>query len=178
MEFQFKDATVLKEGRWNEKTCIRMTAGFDLSKANLPVGMELLPKGAPLAVVNKVAYLVKTATVHANANQSATSVQVKKGHAVVVGDVLNGSTVSAINTENEDFDVLTVSALAAAVKEGDVLADAKAGNVCGLNYATVRIDQFPTCTPTIQAYEIEEKTLPYPVSEAIKTALTSRHMFI
>lgn len=49
--------------------------------------------------------------------------------------------------------------------------------VLGLNYATVKIKGNPSCTVTLQAYEIEEDSLPYAINDTIKEALTCRHAF-
>lgn len=176
MEYKEIYPTSIQEGVWNEKTCIRRTAGFDIDKTNLPADMKYLPKGAVLALdaTSLKVVLVKSAKATAQAESSATSLKVAKGHALVVGDVIAGSTISQI-TVGTEFDTLTVSALSAGVAAGEVVADANGEKAIGLNYATVKLDSNPSCTPTIQAYEIEEDTLPYPVNEEIKTALTSRH---
>ena len=176
MEYREITPTSIQEGVWNEKTCVRRTAGFDIDKSNLPANMKYLPKGAVLALDSNgmKVILVKSAKATAQANSGATSLKVAKGHALIVGDIVAGSTISKI-VEGEEFDTLTVSALGNAVAIGDVVADANATKAIGLNYATVKLDDCPSCTPTIQAYEIEEGSLPYPVNAEIKEALTSRH---
>lgn len=176
MEYRETIPTSIQEGVWNEKTCVRRTAGFDIDKSNLPANMKYLPKGAVLALdaTGLKVVLVKTAKATAEAASAATTLKVAKGHSLVVGDVIEGSTISKI-VEGTEFDTLTVSALSKAVTAGAVVADANGEKAIGLNYATVKLDEHPSCTPTIQAYEIEEDTLPYPVNDAIKAALTSRH---
>lgn len=176
MEYKEIYPTSIQEGVWNEKTCIRRTAGFDIDKANLPADMKYLPKGAVLALdaTGLKVVLVKTAKATTEAASGATTLNVAKGHALVVGDVIAGSAISEIVAGTE-FDTLTVAALSETVAAGAVVADANGEKAIGLNYATVKIDSNPSCTPTIQAYEIEEDTLPYPVNDVIKTALTSRH---
>lgn len=176
MEYREITPTSIQEGVWNEKTCIRRTAGFDIDKTNLPADMKYLPKGAVLAldVTGLKVVLVKTAKATAAAASGATSLKVAKGHALVVGDIVAGGTISKIAVGTE-FDTLTLSATNVEVKENDVVADANGAKAIGLNYATVKLDANPSCTPTIQAYEIEEDSLPYPVNEEIKAALTSRH---
>lgn len=177
MYYKTKNGTITAEGKWDEKTCVRRQGGFDLSKTNLPSGMTYLPKGAVLAVdANGYAVLVKTAKAYEAAEKSATTLKVHKGHALKVGDVVAGATINAI-AEGADCDTLTTTALGAAVKINDVVADANGAKAVGLNYANVKIDECPSVTITVQAYEIEEDTLPYPVNEAIKTALTARHAF-
>lgn len=176
MEYREITPTSIKEGIWNEKTCIRRTAGFDIDKTNLPADMKYLPKGAALALdsTGLKVVLVKTAKATADAASGATSLKVAKGHVLVVGDVLAGGTISKI-AQGAEFDTLTLSAISEEVKMGGIVADANAEKVIGLNYATVKLDEHPSCTPTIQAYEIEEDSLPYPVNDVMKAALTSRH---
>lgn len=177
MNYQFNDSTAIKEAMWNEKTCVRCTGGYVLDKANL-TGVSFVPKGALLALVDGKAVVVKTAKVYETAASSATSVKVEKNSVLAVGDTVGSITITAIDRTNALFDVLTVTGNSAGLNAGTVLVDANASKACGLNYATVYVDQNPTCTYTIQAYEIEEATLPTPVNAEIKTALTARHMFI
>lgn len=176
MEYKEITPTSIQEGVWNEKTCVRRTAGFDIDKTNLPSDMKYLPKGAALALdsTGLKVVLVKTAKVTENAASGATSMKVGKNHALIVGDVIGGSAISAI-AQGTDYDTLTVEALGADVNAGSVVSDANGAKTIGLNYATVKLDAYPSCTPTIQAYEIEEDTLPYPVNDEIKAALTCRH---
>lgn len=170
--------TDIPEGVWDEKSCVRRQSGFMVDETNLPTSMKWLPKGAPLAYLgNGKVTVCKTAKAYDAASKSATSLKVFKGHLFNVGDKVAESTISAINTSNASYDELTVTALGAAVKANDVLDDGNASKVIGLNYATRKLDGMQSCTPTLQAYEIEEDTLPYPVNDAIKTALTCRHAF-
>lgn len=177
----YKDKTaakVVKEGKWDEKSCFRRVGGYDIDKTNLPKDMDYLPKGAVIALNpgNGKATLVKTAKVYEAAEKSAVSLKVAKGHNIVVGDKVNGSTVSEI-VEGESFDTLTISSLGEALKINDVVSSIGNLQVLGLNYATVRLDDMPSCTPTLQAWEIEEDSLPYPINKEIKEALTVRHAF-
>ena len=169
----------IQEGVWNEQTCVRRASGFVVSQESLPSDLKWLPKGAPLAynaTTQKVS-VCKTAKVYEEAAKDATEVKVYKGHLLAVGDKVGGSAISAIDTTNKDYDKLTVATLANKAEKDSVLDDGNAKNVIGLNYATVYLDGMQSCTPTLQAYEIEEETLPYPLSDAIKEALTSRHAF-
>lgn len=175
MEYQEKNADLIQEGVWDEKSCVRRVAGFNIDKTNLPANMKYLPKGAVLALnaTGDKMVLVKTARVYEKATAAA-SVKVVKGHALIVGDKIAGQVISKIDTTGKDFDTLTMAAAITAEKDA-VIADDNAKKAIGLNYATVKLDATPSCTPTIQAYEIEEDTLPYPVNSDIKTALTCRH---
>lgn len=179
MYYENKSAEVVKEGKWDEKSCVRRVGGYDIDKTTLPEGMKYLPKGAVLSLdkTSGKAVLVKTASLYEDAAQGATSLKVKKGHAVKVGDTLAGVAVTAIDTTQKDYDTLTVAATAAALTTGDVISDAEGKTILGLNYATVQLDDMPSCTPTLQAYEIEEDTLPYPVDDTIREGLTVRHAF-
>lgn len=174
-------ATEIKEGLWWEETCIRRQGGYDLDTSNLPTTLRWLPKGAILAfnTANGKAILVKTAKVHTAADSGATSLKVEDNGLFKVGDTIAGSTISTI-TVADGVATLKVSALGASVKVGDVVADANATNtLLGLNYATVdlRDNDFPSVTPTLQAFEIEANTLPYPVNDEIKEGLGALHQF-
>lgn len=177
MFYQSTEASVIKEGKWDEKSCFVRQGGYDIDVTNLPTGTEYLPKGAPVSIdtsTGKVA-LIKTAVAQANAAKDATSLKVLKGHSLIVGDKVAGSTISAIDTSATGYDTLTIDALGAKV-DADTVVDN--GETCiGLVYATVALKGSPTCSVTVQAYEIEEDTLPFPLSNSIKTALTSRHAF-
>lgn len=168
----------LPDGLWDEHSCVRRQGGYDLDKENLPASLKWLLKGAPLAFVSATGKvkLVKTAKVVAAAAKSDTTLKIEDNGLFAVGEKIAGSTISAIEVA-DGVATLTVSALGAAVKIGDVVDDGNADAVIGLNYAAVKIEGEPSCTPTLQAYEIEETSLPYPVNAAIKTALTSRHAF-
>ncbi len=178
MFYKEKSPVNIQEGVWDEKSCVRRQSGYVIDETGLPKGKEWLEKGTPLAIKDDGKVKVcKTAKVYETAAKSATELKVYKGHLFAVNDKIAGSTISAIDSSNNDFDKLSVSALAEKADKDAVLDDGDAANVIGLNYATVHLDGMQSCTPTLQAYEIEEETLPYPISNAIKAALTSRHAF-
>ncbi len=181
MEYKKESFEHVQEGKWDSESCVRCIAGLDFDKTCLPDGMKRVPKGAVLAKKltssGYKAVIVKTAVAQANAAASATSLKVLKGHLLKVGDKIAGSTISAIDTSNEDYDTLTVGALAAKVDKDTVANDDNVDNILGLNYATTKMDSYPSVTYTIQAYEIEEAPLPYPINAAIKEKLTCRHHF-
>lgn len=107
--------------------------GFKLDTANLAAG-DYIPAGSVLNFdeATRVAKVLKTATVHATAGGSATEYQVKKGHLFKVGDKIGktvggvGTTISAINTSNADYDVITVAATLTAATQWDVLFESSA----------------------------------------------------
>ena len=177
--FKIKEGDLCKEANWNERTCERRQGGYSLNTDSLIEGTTVLPKGAVIALDSEgTAILVKTAKTTAAATKSATSINLEKGHGFVVGDKVNGATISAIDTTAADYDTLTISALGAAVANGAVVASDFGTGIVGLNYASVVIDENPSVTVTLQAYDIDESTMPYPVNDAIKEALTSRHSFL
>jgi len=179
MFYESTKPDVLTEGKWDEESCRRRIGGYDFTKSSFSTDeTKWLPKGAPLALdaTTGNAVLIKTAVAYEAANASATSLKVAKGHLLEVGDVINGSAISKI-TSATGYDTLTVAALSAAVEKDEVVDTLGTKKVLGLNYASVKMRGQVTVTPTLQAYEIEEDTLPYPLSEAIKAGLTDRHAF-
>lgn len=177
MFYKSNKAVLSKEGAWDEKSCVRRIGGFDIDKSVLPDGMKYLPKGAVMtfdSVTGKVK-LIKTAKVYAKAESGATTIKVYKEHALKVGDIVAGVAISAIDSSNANYDELTVASTKAVINKDAVIDDGNAEKVIGLNYVTVSLDDNPTCTVTLQAYEIQEETLPYYVNDAIKEALTCRH---
>lgn len=181
MEYEKKTFESVQEGKWDSESCVRCIAGLNFDKSCLPADMKRVPKGAVLAKkltsTGYKAVLVKTAVVQANAAKDATTLNVLKGHALIVGDKVAGSAISAIDTSNEDYDALTVAALSKAVTKDTVVNDDNVDNILGLNYATTKMDSYPSVTYTIQAYEIEEATLPFPINDTIKEKLTCRHHY-
>lgn len=181
MEYQIIDATTVQEGVWDEKTCIREDAGISIDKTNLPANMAYLPKGSPIGLnqTKDKAVLVKTAEVFEDAAAGKT-IKVGKRHALVKGDIIGGNEVTAIDSSNANYDVITIKTALTAenvgeVKKGVVLSEDVV--TLGLNYATVKLDSMPSCTPTVQAYKIDEASLPYPINDKIKGELTHRHHF-
>lgn len=173
--------TNIKEGLWWEETCIRRQGGYDLDTANLPASFRWLPKGTVLAfnATNGKAIVVKTAKVYANAAKDATTLKIVENPLIQVGDKLAGSTISAIETE-DGVSTLTVTALAKAVTKDAIVGDDNAaGTLLGLAYETtdLRDNDYPQVTPTLQAFEIEEDTLPFPINDDIKAGLGALHQF-
>ena len=180
MNLKNSQATNIKEGLWWEETCVRRQGGYDLDTTNLPSTMRFFPKGAVLGFVAESgkAILVKTAVVAANAAANATTLKIVDNGLFAVGDKIHGSTISAISVA-DGVATLTVGALATKADKDTVVTDDHATTILGLNYATVdlRDNDYPSVTPTLQAYEIEEDSLPYPVNDTIKQGLGDRHQF-
>ncbi len=173
--------TDIKEALWWEETCIRRQGGYDLDTSNLPEKLRWLPKGTVLAFnkENGKAIVVKSAKVYEAALADATAVKVEDTGILKVGDVIGGMTISAITTE-DGVATLTVDAVPKALEAGAVIADENSkGVLLGLQYETndLRDNDYPQVTPTLQAYEIEEDTMPFPVNDDIKKGLGDRHQF-
>lgn len=171
----------IKEALWWEETCIRRQGGYDLDTTNLPSDFRWLPKGTPLAIneTNGKAIVVKTAVVYANAAKDATTIQIVENPLIKVGDKLAGSTISAITTA-DGVSTLTVSALSKAVTKDTVVDSLETTTkLLGLAYETtdLRDVDFPQVTPTLQAFEIEEDSMPFPINDAIKEKLGPLHQF-
>ena len=88
--------------------------------------------------------VLKVAKVHADAGNTATDIQVEKGHLVVVGEYLaavvggKAYAVTVIDTSNAGYDVLTVgTTLAVALTAGDGLFVSSATGATAAVYATV-----------------------------------------
>lgn len=166
----------------------RSQGGFNLETTELPAGSHL-PVLAPLHIdfANRNASLVNRLKVVEAAAKGATSIKVQKNSFAKAGTYAvsesNIITVSEVDTTNEAYDVLTVTATTADIALGAVLyesdAAGKAVNTANaLNYARTKVETGATVTALFRAYEIQEKELYIPVTEADKTSLTSRFMFV
>lgn len=95
----------------HDKTLQLLTGGFVLNVASFPNGF-ILRMGTAILVdeLARTAIPVKSATVTKAIVPADTDIEVAKGHALVVGDKLNGKAISAINTSNATHDVVTLAA--------------------------------------------------------------------
>lgn len=171
----------LKEALWWEETCVRRQGGYDLDTTNLPAGTRWLPKGTLLELntSNGKAKVVKSAVVYENASANATTLKIVENPLIKVGDTLAGSAISAISTE-DGVSTLTVAALAASVDKDAVVTTATSGSVIlGFQYETTDLqdNDFPQVTATLQAFEIEEDSLPQPINATMKSWLGPLHQF-
>lgn len=112
------------------ETIYRLSGGFNLDLTNLAAG-ALVPPMNPLFVdfATRKAYAIKGVIAYEGAESGATSIKVKKGSLIAVGDRLllgEGSfTVSAVDKSNDAYDALTVSAIPAAIASGAGLKEGK-----------------------------------------------------
>lgn len=174
------------------ETGYRYKGGFNLDVEGLPKGKEV-PVLCPLALnfSERKAYVVVNLKVYEKATSGTTSVKIHKGSFVKVGGkyMLNKSTyieVSAVDTSNDEYDLLTVASTSADIAAGSVLAEANVSgssatavrSATALNYARTKIEDGATVTALGRAYEIKEVELSVPLTAADKTSLTARFMFI
>lgn len=177
---------------WDESKSTRANGGFSLADV-LPSASTYVLKGAPISVnhTSRVANLVKTGLVVTGSTTTAT--RVEKNHEFKVGDVIanavsgNGVAITAIDTSNADYDVLSHLTNGGAFTAADVIFEATAVGSSDATYKyeanallsdNIKNVGTPTLTAVIGALEIQEANLPYSVTDAIKTALGSRFQFI
>ena len=177
MFFKRTKPTSIKEGVWWEETCVRRQGGYDFDGSNLPSGTKWIPKGAVLKLTDEgKCAVVKTATVVETAAAGAKAIKVAVGSLLAVGDTVSGNKITAIKTGDE-YDTLTVDATAAEIALGTVLTDydKDKDTLLGLSYDTFEYEDgvYGNATPTLQVYEVEENTLPYPLNDDIKAGLNA-----
>lgn len=154
----------------------------ELTVSSLPVAVA---KGA---IVSKAKKVKRSAVVIADAAQAATAVNIAKGSGITgactLSDGTNDITVTGVSTSRADYDVLTVSALTAALTSGDEISDKTEtypvveGVANALNYDRRKIENGMSITALGRAFEIVEKDLYVPLTEADKASLGARFMFI
>jgi hypothetical protein len=135
---------------WMGKNIEVAQGGFTLDDSNFATENLVIPAGTPIGFdeSTRTAKVAKIAVAQANAANDATELKVLKGHQLIVGmSVKSGSSASkaitAIDTTNADYDLVTVTAtLAVAVTAGDAIYVSDAGytNLKGLLYEDAIID--------------------------------------
>lgn len=179
----------------NEQTIYRMIGGFNWNIEGLPAGYQI-PFLAPIKVSwdPQIAVLVKNVRVIEDAAVDATSIKIQKGSLIEKGMKLSdgenvisvGSGANAIDTTDESFDLVTVSALDVALTAKQVLTEATSAsdptpkNVANkLNYERNKLAVAgQTLTAIGQVFEIKEYQLYLPISEWDKKSLGDLFMFI
>lgn len=105
------------------------SGGFTLDMTGFTAG-DVIPAGQPVGFdeSTRVAKVIKTAKLHADATNSATTYQVKKDHNFVVGEffsaVIGGASyaVTLVDKSNADYDVITLgTTLGVALTAGAIL---------------------------------------------------------
>ncbi len=95
----------------HDKTLQLLTGGFVLNVTGFPNG-AIIRMGTAILVdeLARTATPVKSATLTKAVVTADTSIEVAKGHFLVVGDKLNGKTISDIVTTDPTHDVITLAA--------------------------------------------------------------------
>lgn len=176
---------------WDEAKADRAPGGFTLI-ASVLSGLTVLLKGAPLAVdyTARTAKVVKTATIITGGD--ATHTRISKGSAFKVGSVISQTVgaiavaITAIDATNAAYDELTHLTVSTAFTAGNVLFEADGvGATSAYLYTAnallaenVKIAGSSTVSAVVRALLVRETNLPYPISAAMKTALTARFQFV
>lgn len=176
---------------WDEAKAVRASGGFSLATSVLNSGLTVLEKGAPIAVdyTARTAKLVKTAKVITGGD--ATHTRISKKSAFKVGDVFSGTVgaiavaITAIDTSNAAYDILTHLTVTTAIAADTIIFEATEAGATSTYLLTAnallndntKIVGTPTVTAVISAWEVLEANLTYPLSAAIKTAL-SKFQFV
>ena len=175
---------------WDEETAVQ-GGSFTLADVLPSVAMYVL-KGVALAVnhTSRVCNIVKTGLVVTGSTVTAT--RVAKNELFKVGDVISkvvggaAVAITAIDYSNDGYNVLSHLTNGGAFSADDVIFEAAAVGASSaykytanglLNDNTKNAGSI-TMTRVAFALSIQELNLPYPVSAAIKTALTSRYEFV
>lgn len=112
-----------------QKVLETVRGGFTLDTSGLTIGATI-PAGTPVEYNEQTrkAKVLKTARVVTTTGASPTQYQVEKGHDLKVGNYLGNKTtgsaayaITAIDTSNANYDVVTVGTTIGAASEGDAL---------------------------------------------------------
>jgi hypothetical protein len=168
MEYKITGSDPVKQELWNEQTVHRLAGGFRLKKGNLPESLEYLPKGTPLVLdyKDRDAFVFKVANFITRVDDH--DVQVEKGHIFIIGDeVLEGGEILAIDTSNEDYDVITFSEdVSNAFDDNHIYMDVVDGRGPeALSYFDVKLSGQPQVTAVLCANEVKLEKLPYPLGK-------------
>lgn len=176
------------------ETGVRKSGPWKLVTTNLVAG-STLPVFTPVEADLKKRTIVpvrNVKVVEAYTNgETAKTIKIAKGSLAYVGMFLGsgkkGAEVSAIDTTNKDYDVLTIKvAFGEDIAKDAVLFEATAvGGTKKKNTANfvmydpkkVENDGPVLCTLLMQAYEVKEDKLPMPIHEDDKKGLTCRFQF-
>lgn len=119
--------------------------GFKLTDPGLPAD-TVIPAGTPMVYneATRTAAILGTAVAQANAGATDTTYNVLKGHTLKVGNYLASGApggkayaITAIDTSNATYDVITVGTTIGAVTAGDVLYASTATGATASAYPAV-----------------------------------------
>ena len=131
------------------------SGGFLLNKLDISDDVEIVA-GTPLGFdeSTRIATILKTVSLYADATNTATTYQVKKGHLFKVGNyighVVGGKAyaITSIDTSNSNYDVLTVgTTLGVTMVSGDTIFQSSAtGATACAYYVTPKALSYETAT--------------------------------
>lgn len=176
---------------WQEKTVHVLSGGFNIVGFAAFAVNGWLPKGFPVYVdhAQRTATPIKGAVLQANLLVTDTVARVlktaNKVPMFVAGDFIGTSakavSVVSVDTTNVAYDEITLSDTIAAISAGGYLFSAtalgasKVLSVTGLTYAPIKWEPgLCAVSVVIQAYEVRNAYLPYPLTTTQITQLTSR----
>jgi hypothetical protein len=148
--------------------------GVTLDMANVTAGEEI-KKGSLIQYDEETrkGLLVRTARVY-EAGTTVTAVKVEKGHNMVVGAEIDGVAVNAINTDNADYDVLTLAS-AVDVAVGDILATSDVtGKSTGLLFEGVNAEENATLSVVIRGTVYANRIPPVDADQVPATLILSK----
>lgn len=159
MDLQPKKTVAAGESQVWQRVYETAQGGFALDITGLTTlaATAVLKAGTPVGFdeSTRKARVVKIAVLHANATNSATTYQVKKGHNFIVGEYMGATAggaayaITDIDTSNADYDVLTVgTTLGVALTAGTGLFQSSATGASAAAYiVTPRGLLFEDLTP-------------------------------
>lgn len=182
------------EELYNIKTGVRKTGPWKLDTANLVEG-SILPVFTPVQADMATHKIVPVRNMKVvedyTTGDSALTIKVDKKNlayaGMFIGNGSKGSKVTAIDRSNASYDTLTIAtAFGADLKVGNIIYESTAagGTVKKQTanfvlYGRKKVETNDPVLPTLlmQAYEVKESKLPFFLTEADKTGLTSRFQF-
>lgn len=162
----------------------KITTVSAIDKSNAAYDVLTISALGDAIAKNEVLFEVEAFKITANVAADATTAKVTKGAPVKVGDTINiggiETTVSAIDTSNDSYDSLTITALGTAKSSNAAVFVVGQQKVTAntLNYAWTKVETGATVTAIGRAFEIKESKLIVPVSAKDKESLGDRFMFI
>jgi hypothetical protein len=205
MSFQIRKTSETKEALCIQKVHEDIPGGVLMVAAALKSGTMEIPAGTVIGEDTASPghwYIIKSVKLHADATNSATTYQVKKNHQLKVGNIITtkdvastkGYAITAIDTSNADYDVLTVGTTlgtAMTAANGVVLIEIAAQDATGgagvpkytpkaVTRDTVDVDASlnNVWVGAITMGTFVESLLPYPVNTDLKTRLGARFLFV
>jgi len=193
-EYKFTAPAKKTNELWQEKTVHVLSGGFNIKNFDAFAVLGYLPKGIPLSLNfdTREATPIKGAIVYEAAGSGATAIKVKKqtpGLLFVAGDIIGNATqtttVASVDKSNVAYDVINLNAAIGALSvDSALLSGSEVGvgkilKATGLSYADVTYKTGKTGVDCIiQAYEVKNKFLPYPLTTTQISEITSRFFVI